>query len=84
MLPSSRAQFGKRIVLPGVGAEYEDGYEVKWVSMRNIELDDIGPSVEELTRYNQVVPSWCESDSAVQTFFNLPTAYLDAKVAIYA
>ena len=52
--PYSKAQLGKRVVLPGIGTEYEDGYEVKWVSMRNIELDDVGPTVEELTRYNQV------------------------------
>lgn len=34
---------------------FEDGYEIKWVSMRNIVLDDLGPTVEELTRYNKVM-----------------------------
>lgn len=52
--PYAKSQFGSRVILPGVGTEYEDGYEVKWVSMRNIVLDEIGPTVEELTRYNQV------------------------------
>ncbi len=54
MQPYSKSQVGKRVILPGIGTEYEDGYEIKWVSMRNIVLDDVGPTVEELTRYNQV------------------------------
>lgn len=52
--PYAKSQFGKRVILPGIGTEYEEGYEVKWVSMRNIVLDEVGPTVEELTRYNQV------------------------------
>lgn len=54
--PYAKTNFGKRVVLPGLGSEFEDGYEVKWMSMRNIVLDDVGPTVEELTRYNQVPP----------------------------
>ena len=50
--------------MPGHG-EFEDGYEVKWVSMRNIVLDEIGPTVEELTRYNQV-----RDQSALQRYFS--------------
>ena len=52
--PYAKTNYGKRVVLPGSGSEFEDGYEIKWVSMRNITLDDVGPSVEELTHYNQV------------------------------
>ena len=52
--PYSKSQFGSRVILPGTGTEYEDGYEIKWVSMRNVVLDEVGPTVEELTRYNQV------------------------------
>ena len=36
------------------GGEFENGYEIKTVSLRNVVLDELGPSVEELTRFNQV------------------------------
>ena len=39
------------------GGEFENGYEVKTVSLRNVVLDELGPSVEELTRFNQVLCS---------------------------
>lgn len=52
--PYFKSNLGSLLVLPGVG-EFEDGYELKWVSMRNVILDDAGPSVEELTRFNQVL-----------------------------
>lgn len=51
--PYYKSNLGSRMVLPG-GGEFEDGYEIKWVSMRNVILDESGPAVEELTRFNQV------------------------------
>ena len=48
------ASSDNQYTIAGVG-NFEDGYEIKWVSMRNIVLDDLGPTVEELTRYNKVM-----------------------------